>query len=76
MARNNSSGKRTHVVKRENGWAVKKEGAKKATKVYKTQVDAIEGARASSKGSADVVVHRKDGSILKWEKSSGNKRQR
>lgn len=70
MAKNSTSGKRAHIVKRESGWAVKKEGAKKASKLYKTQADAIQGAQVLKKTGSDVVVHKRDGSILKWEKSS------
>lgn len=70
MAKNDLSGKRAHVVKRDSGWAVRKEGAKKASKVYKTQADAVRGARVLKKSGSDVVIHKRDGSILKWEKSS------
>jgi len=64
-----SSPKRTHVVKRESGWAVKKEGAKRATKVYQTKEEAVKGAQKDRDSGSDVVIHKKDGSIQKWEKS-------
>jgi hypothetical protein len=63
-----SSGKKIHVVSRQGGWAVKKEGNAKASKVYRTQDAAVKGARKSSKGQ-DIVVHKKDGSIDRWQRS-------
>ena len=58
---------RIHVISRQKGWAVKKEGNTKASKTYVTKDAAVEGARKSSKGR-DVVVHKKDGSIERWYK--------
>jgi hypothetical protein len=59
------AGKRVHVISRGDSWAVKKEGNLKASKVYPDKETAITGAR---KSGHDVVVHKKDGSIQKWEK--------
>ena len=64
-----SSSKRTHVVKRDSGWAVKKEGAQRATKLYKTKEQAVKGAEKSSKSGSALVIHKKDGSIQKYVKS-------
>lgn len=66
---NTSSSKRTHVVKRDSGWAVKKEGAQRASKIHKTKDEAVKDARRNKKSGSDVVIHKKDGSIQKWEKS-------
>lgn len=53
-----------HVVPHEEGWAVRGEGNKRVTAVYKYQDDAIRRAqRIARKHSATVVVHRKDGTI-------------
>lgn len=71
MAKKQSTPKRTHVVKRDSGWAVKKEGSQRATKVYKTKEQAVKGAEKTRKSGNDVVVHKKDGSIQKWKKSKG-----
>jgi hypothetical protein len=57
--------KRIHVISRNDGWAVKKEGSSRASKIYSTKNAAVKGARKTSKGH-DVVVHKKDGSIEKW----------
>jgi len=69
MAKESSSPKRTHVVKRESGWAVKKEGAQRATKVYTTKEQAVRGTEKLLKSGSDIVIHKKDGSIQKWVKS-------
>lgn len=62
----NSKGKKIHVISRNGGWAVKTEGASRASKIYSTQAAAVNGAKKSSKGR-DVVVHKKDGSIREWQ---------
>lgn len=70
MAKRTTSnkGRKIHVISRNGGWAVKSEGAARASKIYKTKDAAVSGAKRSSKGR-DVVVHKKDGSIAKWHKS-------
>ncbi len=68
--RKTTSVKRIHIVKRDYGWAVKKEGKKRASKVYKTKEEAVKGAQKHKKNGNDVVVHTKDGSIQRWEKST------
>ena len=59
---------RVHVISRKDGWAVKKEGNTKASKLFGQKEAAVEGARKLSKGH-DVIVHKKDGSIQRWERS-------
>ncbi|NMW21429.1 MAG: DUF2188 domain-containing protein [Chlorobiaceae bacterium] len=55
-----------HVVPRQGGWAVKKSGASRASKVFDTQEDAITYGRSQAKKeSGELYVHRKDGTILK-----------
>ncbi len=68
MAKKATSSKKVHVISRNGGWAVKSEGATRASKVYKTKDAAVSGAKKSSRGR-DVVIHKKDGSIEKWQKS-------
>ena len=60
---------RTHIVKRESGWAIKKEGAQRAVKVFSTQSEAVRGAQKFKSQGSDLIIHKKDGSIQKWEKS-------
>jgi uncharacterized protein YdaT len=63
---------RTHIIKRGSGWAVKQEGKQRASRVYKTKEEAIKSAQEHRKHGSDIVVHRKDGSVEKWKKSSSN----
>lgn len=62
-----SNTSRTHIIKRDSGWAVKKEGAQKATRVFKTKEEAVKSAKQQTSG--DIVIHEKDGSVQKWERS-------
>jgi uncharacterized protein YdaT len=57
-------GKNQHVVKHQDGWAVKGAGNEKATKVTQTQGQAIEKAREIAKNQkSEVVIHGKNGQI-------------
>jgi len=62
-----SSRKRTfhqHVVPNKKGWAVRREGNKRVTAVYKYQDQAIRKAkRIAKKYKADVIIHGRDGTI-------------
>lgn len=53
---------RVHVVPSKDGWAVKKEGAKRASVVTLTKVSAVKAAN-NLKATVRVVVHKKDGTI-------------
>jgi len=57
--------KTQHVVKNpDGGWAVKKGGATKATKVHKTQEEAIRHGREIARTqNAEFYVHGRDGRI-------------
>lgn len=61
-----SSSKRVHVISRRSGWAVKKEGTFRATKVYLRKDSAVKGAKRAALKGSDIVVHKRDGSIQKW----------
>ena len=54
-----------HVVKNPSGgWAIKKGGSSKATKVHKTQKEAIDHGREIAKNqNAELYIHRQDGKI-------------
>lgn len=54
-----------HVIRRETGWSVKREGASRATSVHENQKDAIAAARKLAKKHrpSKLVIHRKDGTI-------------
>jgi hypothetical protein len=62
--------KRVHVISRKHSWAVKKEGLSRASKVYRTKETAVVGARRLKKAGHDVIVHKRDGSIERWEKAA------
>lgn len=66
MEKTKTISKRTHVIKRESNWAIKKEGAKRATKLYKSKLEAIKAAKESRKKGVILVVHKADGSIQEW----------
>ena len=57
-------GKDQHIVRHEEGWAVKGAGNERATAVFRTQAEAIEAGKqiATNQGS-DLVVHGRDGQI-------------
>ncbi len=55
---------RVHVVPGKDGWAVKKEGAKRATVIKRTKVGAVKAA-INIKAAEIVVIHKKDGTIQK-----------
>jgi|AntRauTorckE6833_2_1112554.scaffolds.fasta_scaffold100117_2 hypothetical protein len=59
---------RTHVIKRDDGWAVKRQGTSRASKVYQTQNEAVKGAKKLIR-SSEIIVHKRDGSIRKWIKN-------
>ena len=56
--------KNQHVVKRDDGWAVKGEGNSRDTSRHNTQADAFNAARdiAKNQGS-EVLIHGENGRI-------------
>ena len=64
---------RKHIVKRESGWAIKQEGASRASKIYPKKDDAIEAARKYLEKGFEIIIHKKDGSIEEWLKSKKSK---
>lgn len=54
-----------HVVPHDEGWAVEKEGASRATSVHGTKAEAVSAGRERAKSgvSGRLVVHRQDGTI-------------
>ncbi|MCK4736780.1 MAG: DUF2188 domain-containing protein [Methanophagales archaeon] len=61
--------KRVHIIKRDEGWAIKKEGASRAIRIYESKREAVEEARIFKKRGYDLVIHSEDGSVQRWEKS-------
>jgi len=64
-----ATSKRVHIISRKDGWAVKKEGTTKASKIYKKKDSAVNDAKKLKKSGHDVIIHKKDGTIQKWEKA-------
>lgn len=54
-----------HVTPHDDGWAVMKEGAERATSVYGTKKEAVEGGRelARTHAPSELVVHKQDRSV-------------
>jgi type IV secretory pathway TrbL component len=53
-----------HVVKHPNGWAVRGAGNSKASKVFKTQIEAIAWAEQIARNqNSDTKIHGKNGKI-------------
>lgn len=57
-----SNSGRVHVVPSKDGWAVKKEGAVRASVVTPTKAGAVKAAN-NIKSVERIVVHKKDGTI-------------
>ena len=59
-----AKGKNQHVVKHPDGWAVKGAGNSKATRVVKTQTEAIRIAENIARNQkSDTKIHGVDGKI-------------
>lgn len=67
-----TKGNNQHVVPHPDGWAVKSEGATKATRVTKTQQESADIAREIAKNQgSEMIIHGKDGKI-RQKNSYGN----
>jgi len=60
-ARTNS--RRVHITPRQNGWAIRKEGNLQASRVLRTQKEAVDLAKewVKSGNASAVIVHSKNG---------------
>ena len=58
MAKTKTSSDRMHIIKRDNGWAVKREGAGKASKVYDTKEEAVQGTDNFSKSCQQFKINK------------------
>ena len=56
--------KNVHIVKHDEGWAVKKEGNQRATSLHQTQRLAINAGRVVAQSEhSELVIHGRDGRI-------------
>ncbi len=59
-----TKGKNQHIVKHASGWAVKGAGNEKATKVVKTQNEAINiGKEIAKNQNSELFIHGRNGQI-------------
>ena len=67
--------KKIHVVPYGDSWAIKREGADRASKITDTKNEAIEVAREMAwRSNAEVIVHDKKGKITKGKRYGKNPR--
>ena len=54
-----------HVLPRKTGWAVQREGARRASSVHGTKEEAVRQARsyAASRKPSRLVIYKKDGAV-------------
>ena len=50
-------GKNVHVTPHPEGWAVKKDGAERASSIHDTQADAVKAGREITKGTPEDSGH-------------------
>jgi Uncharacterized protein conserved in bacteria (DUF2188) len=74
MKRLQAKGRFVHVISHQNGWAVVKEGARRATYVCTHKSDAIHRARAlvQAGAAAYLIIHKTDGSVETREDAPGD----
>lgn len=60
------SDNRYHVIRRENGWVIKREGSSKAANVFSTKLEATNASDKYQKKNHDVIIHKTDGTISEW----------
>ena len=66
-------GKNQHIVKRDDGWAVRGEGNSRDTSHHDTQADAIDAGRdiARNQGS-ELFIHDRQGRIRERDSFGGD----
>ena len=65
---------RYHVIPQKGSWAVKREGAKRATKVVSNKSTAVSIAKGIVSSSSGVTVHRRDGTVERRIKTAASKK--
>ena len=61
-----------HVTPRKKGWAVKREGSKRASSLHGTQREAIDAGRAlRGQNEGELLTHGKDGKIRARDSAPG-----
>lgn len=66
-------GKDQHVVRHDEGWAVRGAGNGKATAVFRTQAEAVDaGRRIAQNQRSELLVHGRDGRIRSKDSFGGD----
>lgn len=66
------AGKNQHVMKRDEGWAVRGEGNTKDTSLHRTQKEAADAARQIAQNQkSEVLIHGRD-NLIRERDSYGN----
>ena len=69
--------RRIHVVLYGDAWAVKQEGADRASAITGTKSEAINKARQIARGNDEVIIHNRQGQITKskrtWNSNNNEK---
>jgi hypothetical protein len=59
---------KVHVVPYGDAWAVKREGADRASKITDTKAEAIIAAQSIANANEEIIIHNKKGHITKGKK--------
>jgi hypothetical protein len=55
---------KVHVVPHADGWATRREGSDRVSRVFQTKAEADEAGRKAAKADhVELIIHRKDGTI-------------
>ena len=65
MATKSFAAEKLHLISRAGQWAVTRQGASRASKIVESQGDAVDAAKRLASGKAEIVVHRRDGTVSK-----------
>jgi uncharacterized protein YdaT len=65
MSNKTSTVEKFHVISRAGQWAITRQGASRASKIMDSQSDAVNEAKRLASGKAEIVVHRRDGTVSK-----------
>ena len=63
---------RVHVITRGHRWAVIREGAARAAKIFDSKNDAVQFGKTYLEKGFDLIVHRPDATPEEWIKKSPN----
>lgn len=61
--------KRADIIKRGDGWAIKVQGASRASRLYYNKEEAIIDGREFRERGYDLFIHKKDGKIQSVQKA-------